>query len=74
VNPELENIRGALWATYFDLKEERISAEEAWAADALLATLGRVLELELEQEQEARKDQAESAKPPTPTTERIDSE
>ncbi len=55
MNPELENIRGALWRTYFDLKEERISVEEAFAADALLSTLGQCLQLELEQAEALKK-------------------
>jgi hypothetical protein len=74
MNVELANIRSAVWAVYFDLREERISVEAALACDALLSTLGQVLELELTQEQQ-RKDQAaspESAKPPA--TERTENE
>lgn len=33
MNPELENIRSALWSVYYDLRDERITVEEAMTAD-----------------------------------------
>jgi hypothetical protein len=69
MNPLVEDIRGQLWTVYFDLRDGNISVEEALAADALLATMGQLLEFETTNQEALRKNP-----PPTPTTERMDSE
>ena len=61
MNPELEAIRSATWALFWDLRQEEISDETAFAAGEILALLGRLVELEatqreaFEQERQKRK-------------------
>jgi hypothetical protein len=48
-HPEIEQIRAATWALFYDLRDDAISEEVAYAAGELLALLGRLVELEVTQ-------------------------
>ena len=63
VNPELANIRAALWGVYHDLREGEITADEASVMGELLYELGQLLELELQQKDTLRSAQNPAEKP-----------
>ena len=51
MNPEVEELRTALWTVFWDAKEGHIEEETAYMLGELLRTLAQLAELEVVQQQ-----------------------
>jgi hypothetical protein len=52
VNPEVEEIRAALWTVFWDAKEGHLEDETAYTLGELLRTLAQLAEVEAYERQE----------------------